>query len=315
MLNRKVSTSQKVADLEEAAGPYAIVFHHRLIAFLDVNGCCRADPYWLKGEVMPRVAGVDPEDCRKYVAALVDAELAVLYEVDGMPYIHVPGFRGEQVGLRSDRESPDVPVPQGFDEQSGAMPETFRKPSGYCRAEARGRARGAVRGREVEGEVEVEGEGTTTNDKSFGAVAPQDEPPAEQPAANGTPTKAEVRKTIIPLVRKHLWLGKEPPPAALEKQPGWDGGREASIAYDWIRQGDVEDMEEAEAVVRFARHALEIDGPFSLLFLHSKDGRGRLQEALQYARHQIMTEAAKRRDAGSGAKGVGDGIEEVARGR
>ena len=47
MINRKVATSEKVAAYGDEYGPWALVFHHRLIAFLDVNGCCRADPYWL----------------------------------------------------------------------------------------------------------------------------------------------------------------------------------------------------------------------------------------------------------------------------
>src|SRR5690606_35225026 len=58
MINRKVATSEKVAAYGDEYGPWALVFHHRLIAFLDVNGCCRADPYWLKAEIFPRVSGI-----------------------------------------------------------------------------------------------------------------------------------------------------------------------------------------------------------------------------------------------------------------
>lgn len=310
MLNRKVSISQKVAQLEEVAGPYALVFHHRLIAFLDKNGNCRAEPYWLKGEIMPRVAGCSPEDCRTYVAGLVEVGLAVLYEVDGMPYLHMPGFREEQVGLRTDRESPDVPVPQGFDEKAGALPATFRQPSGYCRAEARGREHTAVGGRE--GEVEVEGEVEATNDKSFGAGAPPVESPVE-PKDDIDPNA--VRKAVIPLIREHLWFGKEPPPGALEKQPGWDMGRESGIVIQWLKAGDVEDLEEAEAVIRYARHALDTDNPFSLLFLHSRDHRDRFQEVLQYARRQMVQEAVKKRKAEGHSTPIGKDIEEVVGGR
>lgn len=145
MLNRSVAMSGKVACFGDRYGCEALVFHHRLIAFLDVNGNVRADEYWLKSNVMPRVSGCSPEDCRKYALGLVEEDLAVEYEVDGMPYLHFPGFREHQVGLRTNRESPEVPVPHGFDESSGSLPEGFRKVSGKDPAEV-----------EVEGEVEEE---------------------------------------------------------------------------------------------------------------------------------------------------------------
>jgi hypothetical protein len=130
MLNRKIATSGKVAAYGDQFGPWSLVFHHRLVAFLDKNGNCRADNYWLKGEVMPRVNEVTPEMCGVFVRGLVDADLAVGYEAQGMCYIHVPGFRGEQVGLRHDREQREVPIPPGFDEATGSWPETFRNDSG-----------------------------------------------------------------------------------------------------------------------------------------------------------------------------------------
>jgi len=131
MLNRKVSDSYKVAQYGHEYGPWAIVFHHRLISWLDKNGNCHADPYWLKSNVMLRIHAVTPEDCRRFTLGLVKYRLAVLYEEENMPYLHFPGFREEQVGLRPDRENAEHPVPQGFDEESGTMPERFRKPSGY----------------------------------------------------------------------------------------------------------------------------------------------------------------------------------------
>lgn len=130
MLNKKVAMSGKVARFGEKHGPYGLVFHHRLIAFLDKNGNCRADGYWLKGEVMPRIGEVGPKECEAFVLGLIDGGLAVPYQVEGMSYVHMPGFRDEQVGLRHDKEKADVPVPEGFDEASGTWPENFRKSSG-----------------------------------------------------------------------------------------------------------------------------------------------------------------------------------------
>lgn len=155
---------------------------------------------------------------------------------------------------------------------------------------------------------------TTTVDKSTGADAPADEPPAERPAANGTPPPKAVRAAVIPLIRRHLWLGNEPPPRVLESDPKWNGGREANVVLTWLKNGDVADLEEAEAVIRYARHALDMDEePFSLKFLHNASGRGRFSQALGYARKQMATETEKRerqRDAG-GPKAMGDAMEAV----
>jgi hypothetical protein len=148
MLNRSVAEDGKVAELGDEHGALALVFHHRLIAFLDKNGNVRADPHWLKGNVMPRVAGCSPEDCRNLAAALVDHDLAAAYEVDGYPYLHFPHFREHQVGLRAERESPEVPVPQGFDGSAGTMPANVRR-------------RGGDQPDNVRPQVEVEVERTT----------------------------------------------------------------------------------------------------------------------------------------------------------
>lgn len=137
MLNKKVAVSGKVARYGKEHGPYALVFHHRLVAFLDKNGNCRADGYWLKGEIMPRIGEVTPDMCMEYVAGLIAHELAVPYEVEGMHYIHMPGFRGEQVGLRHDRETREVPIPAGFDEASGTWSELHRSASARQQAAVR----------------------------------------------------------------------------------------------------------------------------------------------------------------------------------
>ena len=130
MLNRKVAISGKVAEYGKRHGPWAVVFQHRLIAFLDKNGNSRADDVWLKAEIMPRVDEVTPAVCRQFLQGLVDVGLAVPYEAEGMEYVHVPGFVGEQVGLRRDKEKRHVPVPHGFDEEAGVWPEAFRNGSG-----------------------------------------------------------------------------------------------------------------------------------------------------------------------------------------
>lgn len=131
MLNRAVAIDGRVAAYGEEFGPLALVFHHRAISFLDKNGNMRADPAWLKAQVMPLVAEIDPEGCRTLAAGLVKHDLAVIYEQDGLPYLHFPKFRENQVGLRHEREAAEAPVPAGFNEASGTLPDSFRTPSGY----------------------------------------------------------------------------------------------------------------------------------------------------------------------------------------
>lgn len=130
MLNRKVATSAKVQAFADEFGPWAMVFHHRLVAFLDKNGNCRADHYWLKGQVMPFIHAVTPDTCSAFVTGLEQHGLAVTYTIDAMPYLHMPGFKDEQVGLNPKKEKPEVPVPVGFDEDAREWPISIRKSSG-----------------------------------------------------------------------------------------------------------------------------------------------------------------------------------------
>lgn len=274
MLNRKVATSEKVAAYGDEYGPWALVFHHRLIAFLDVNGCCRADPYWLKAEIFPRVSGITPEDCRKFAAGLVKHGLAVLYEVAGMPYLHMPGFREEQVGLRVDRESPEVPVPEGFDPSSGKFPERFRKPSG-CYPE--------VFPPEVEVEVEVEGEDIT------GAKAPEAAPRGEVARTNGRGAPASTSEqpidrkvaaaTLAPIIREHLWLGDEPP--RISGSETWDMGRDLSIAFGFLERKECT-LDELVGAITVARRTLGLsrDRPLTMRLFHVRDRRDRLNECI-----------------------------------
>lgn len=277
MINRKVATSEKVAELGDSAGPWAVVFQHRLIAFLDKNGNCRADPYWLKAEVMPRVAGVTPEDCRRFAGDMAAAGLAVPYEVGGMPYLHIPGFRDEQVGLRADRESADVPVPQGFDEASGRLPESFRIASGKYPAE-------------VEGEVEVEVEETT--DKSVDG-----EPSANESdfALLDVATDTEWRKLQVALfepLRQHIWKGKRPPSNVPKNGRKWDEARELSLIRDWIRGGLLE-PDEAADFLRLTPVEMGWRDPASLSWLGREEHIPRIREIVGRIRKDQMRKVSE----------------------
>ena len=108
-INKTVATDNKVAVLTEVYGPWATLFHHRIIAFLDVNGNMRADPFWLKANLFPIDDGVSPDDCRNFSDHLTAVGLAVSYVVDNIRYLHFPNFLKNQHGLRKDKERPEYP--------------------------------------------------------------------------------------------------------------------------------------------------------------------------------------------------------------
>jgi DnaD/phage-associated family protein len=75
-----------------------------------------------------------------------NSPLIVRYFVNGEQYLFMPGFKGEQIGLRYDKETPDFPT---FD---GKNTETIRQKGGVSRREV-----------EVETKVEVEDKETPLN--------------------------------------------------------------------------------------------------------------------------------------------------------
>lgn len=314
MLNRKVATSGKVAAYGAEYGPWALVFHHRLIAFLDKNGNCRADPAWFKAEIFPRVAGVLPEDCRRFAAGLVKHGLAVLYEHDGMPYLHMPGFRAEQVGLRVDREAAEVPVPEGFDEKAGAMPEDFRQPAGYDPAEVEIEVEGEVKDITVSSSLRSsetgpapfrlhDGEEPETtnviplNAPHVDAVESPEDPATDdgEPDVQGDsePDDGLIHGTLAPLIREHWWGGKTPPPDLLRQDQRWNMGRELNIAKQFIRKGEAT-LEEMADVIRYAKavHNVPEGRPFSFLFVNRMGRRDVFYVVLDYVKKRHDKEAA-----------------------
>ena len=109
MINKTVAVDTELAEYGAENGAWALVLHHRLIAFLDVNGNVRADGYWLKATIFPHDAGVSPEDCRKFARQLAAHSLAVAYQAQKIDYLHFPAFAKNQVNLRTDRERPEYP--------------------------------------------------------------------------------------------------------------------------------------------------------------------------------------------------------------
>jgi len=108
MINRTVSNDEDIRKLESVS-PWAAVLHHRLIAWLDVNGNVRGDGAWIKANVMPLAAEVSVDDCDAYVAEMAALKLAQFYQAEGLVYLHFPKFGKNQPGLRKEREKPEHP--------------------------------------------------------------------------------------------------------------------------------------------------------------------------------------------------------------
>ncbi len=110
MILRKTGRDEKLAEYGKAYGTWALVMHHRLIAFIDKGKNVSADPNYLKSQIFPH-DDQTAEDCRRYVGGLVEYGFARAYRSDGMLYLYVPKFLDNQPGIRLEREREEWPEP------------------------------------------------------------------------------------------------------------------------------------------------------------------------------------------------------------
>ena len=140
MINKKISNSKRINDMPLQA---QLLFTW-LIPHLDCNGCFYGSAQMIKSLVVPRKNWSK----KQIEGALVVMEnsknveqipLICRYPVNGEQYLFMPGFVGEQVGLRYDKEKSEFPTFDGKEtEQIGQTTDT------------RGRGRGSRREEEVE---------------------------------------------------------------------------------------------------------------------------------------------------------------------
>jgi len=157
MINKKISNSGAVNGLPEPAQ----LLYTWLIPHLDCNGCFYGGPQMIKSLVFPRknYSRTRIENWLKLMENSRGTEklpLIVRYFVDGEQYLFMPGFIGEQIGLRREKGKPDFPPFNGKN------------------TEIIGQNR-LRRGREVEVEVEVEVE----EGEGGGEVEPTPSPTVE----------------------------------------------------------------------------------------------------------------------------------------
>lgn len=114
MINKKISNSRVVNELPESAQ----LLYTWLIPHLDCNGCFYGSAQMIKSLVVPRknYSKTKIENWLKLMETSYGTEtspLIVRYFVNGEQYLFMPGFKGEQIGLRYDKEKPDFPTFDG----------------------------------------------------------------------------------------------------------------------------------------------------------------------------------------------------------
>ena len=114
MINKKISNSRVVNELPESAQ----LLYTWLIPHLDCNGCFYGSAQMIKSLVVPRknYSKTKIENWLKLMENSYGTEtspLIVRYFVNGEQYLFMPGFKGEQIGLRYDKEKPEFPTSDG----------------------------------------------------------------------------------------------------------------------------------------------------------------------------------------------------------
>jgi len=187
MLNQTVSASLKFQQLPNDTCRLLATW---IIPYLDLNGVYYADPTMVKSAVFPRRADITPEMVAGYLDAIEGIGLIVRFEAKGDLWQWWPGFAGNQVGLRRDRESTNYPLPP---RQNGGEPTAPIPP--------------------VDGPKPAEGKGTEVNGTELptGADAPPPIPNTFQEweeALNTYSNHPALLKRMIDI----YYPGLDPPP-------------------------------------------------------------------------------------------------------
>lgn len=128
MLKKQISMSRRLAELKTDS---ARLLYTWIIPHLDIKGRLSANPFVLKGTVVPRIETMTAETIEEYLLDMARVGVIVLYSVDGDEYLELRKF-GDHQYLRADREAPSVipdpaePTPDELRSDSGATPGGVR---------------------------------------------------------------------------------------------------------------------------------------------------------------------------------------------
>lgn len=145
MILRKTGLNDALVKLADMAGPWAVICHHRLLAFQDRNGNTRVDGSFLKSNLFPLQKRLSAATLEGFARSMEAVGLIRTYGYNGLLYANFPTFADCQVNLNYNKEKDECPpfpgiIQEKVGKKSGKEPEKGRTQS------------------EVEVEVEVEGE-------------------------------------------------------------------------------------------------------------------------------------------------------------
>jgi len=133
MINKKICGSVKFQNLPDDTCRLLATW---IIANLDVQGVFYGDPAMVRSAIFPRRSDVTVDEVEIYLKALEDNGLMWRYEAKGDTWQVWPGFLEEQIGIRTDRESPEFPPPPDeYKGQSGDDTEDCWNDAGKHTAE------------------------------------------------------------------------------------------------------------------------------------------------------------------------------------
>jgi len=133
MINKKICGSVKFQNLPDDTCRLLATW---IIANLDVQGVFYGDPAMVRSAIFPRRTDITVEQIEEYLVALESSGLMWRYKAKGDTWQVWPGFLEEQIGIRTDRESPEFPIPPDIEFQSaGDLPEECRSDDGNYAAE------------------------------------------------------------------------------------------------------------------------------------------------------------------------------------
>lgn len=101
VLKKQISQSRRLPQLKTDS---ARLLYTWIIPHLDIEGKLNANPFVIKGSVVPRLDHITPELIDEYLLDMHRVELITLYEVDGDRYLTLRKF-GEHQNLRPDKEA------------------------------------------------------------------------------------------------------------------------------------------------------------------------------------------------------------------
>lgn len=117
MITREISKSKKLADLS----PDALNLFCFLIPHFDSHGKMNGDPYFIKGEVCPRIIRFTIPKIEKCLKEISNKTNVKWFDIDDLKYIHSVNFAEHQPGLRADRMGEDK-LPSYMLDISGSSP-------------------------------------------------------------------------------------------------------------------------------------------------------------------------------------------------